>query len=160
MRVRLLVPAVSTLSSSAFGATLGHTSRSFARRTAAPSFATNARGAANSGDDASGVQEVAEVAVGPEINADGAAWGGAALHAARHVLEADEWAGLRLFSFSAVPSGRLNVRLDKLDDRHGSPSLKEVEGFARALGKVLEAELGEETMCGIEVEVSSPVGFR
>ena len=45
----------------------------------------------------------------------------------------------------------------QISDRYGSPSMDEVETFARAFNQDLEAALGEEEAGAITVEVSSPV---
>lgn len=55
---------------------------------------------------------------------------------------------------------RADVRLDKLSDPRGSPSLDDIEDFSRRFYKALEERLGEEVAGRMEVEVSSPGAER
>ena len=48
----------------------------------------------------------------------------------------------------------------QISDRYGSPSMDEVELFARAYNRGLEAALGEEEAGAVTVEVSSPVSTK
>lgn len=103
--------------------------------------------------------DMEEDAVGMEITTGGTEWGEAALATAQSLVAAD--ATLALYSLRAAPrSKRLDVRIDKLTNKFGSPSLDEVTQFSRAMGEALEAALGAEAAGEIEVEVSSPGAER
>eukprot|EP00887_Chlorella_sp_A99_P005108 scaffold25.g5108.t1 len=106
-------------------------------------------------DDLEAEEEEAAV----EVSTGGVQWGEQALEAVLRLL--GESKDLALYSFRALPSSRrLDVRLDKLTGRFGSPSLDDIEAFTRRLGAELEAALGEEAAGDIEVEVSSPGAER
>jgi len=98
---------------------------------------------------------------GPFIDIDETVWGRKALEAAEKVLQAPEMEGLELYCFRAVAKGSvLDVRLDKLDDKYGSPMLEDIEKFARALYRKMEEGMGEEAAGDITVEASSPGAER
>lgn len=100
-----------------------------------------------------------EESVGMGINTAGTDWGEAALAAVRSLLATDDT--LDLYSLRAFPGNkRLDIRIDKLTNQYGSPSLDEVGDFSRALYAELESALGEEVAGDIEVEVSSPGAER
>eukprot|EP00884_Botryococcus_braunii_P017228 jgi/Botrbrau1/4189/Bobra.0192s0048.1 len=102
-----------------------------------------------------------EVASVPLLDTGGAAWGQSALEVARRVLARPSMHGLEIFSFRAVPSRkRLEIRLDKLEDPYGSPSLDDVVAFSRDFNQELALALGEDKAGDIEVEVSSPGAER
>jgi ribosome maturation factor RimP len=69
--------------------------------------------------------------------------------------------GLALYSLRcfAAPA-RADVRLDRLDDDYGSPSLDDIEKFSRALGAAFEAAVGEEAAGEVALEVSTPGAER
>ena len=68
---------------------------------------------------------------------------------------------LDIFSFGFESSqGRVYVRLDKVENKYGSPTLDDIEAFSRKYNAVLEEELGQEVSDDIEVEVSSPGAER
>lgn len=100
-----------------------------------------------------------EESVGMGVNTAGTDWGEAALAAVRTLLATDDT--LDLYSLRAFPGNkRLDIRIDKLTNQYGSPSLDEVGAFSRALYAELESALGEEVAGDIEVEVSSPGAER
>lgn len=102
-----------------------------------------------------------EVAPSAFIDAGDASWGSAALKCAESVLSRPQMTNLSLFSFSAISSiKKINIRLDKLTDRYGSPGLEEIQCFSEQLTSELEGELGEEEAGTIELEVSSPGAER
>jgi ribosome maturation factor RimP len=95
---------------------------------------------------------------------DGASWGPAALDAARRVIEEDPQlgeAGVSLYAFRVLQAGgRVDVRLDSAADAYGSPSMAEIELFARAFGAALEHAIGVDAADQVAVEVSSPGAER
>jgi len=111
---------------------------------------------------------------------DGARWGPAALEAARRVLSEEpelEGDGVSLYAFrvlggegaagSAASGGasgggarRVDVRLDSAADPYGSPSMAQIEAFARAYGPALELAIGVDEAAEVAVEVSSPGAER
>jgi len=106
-------------------------------------------------------EEAAEEAAEAEVDTGGAPWAETALACARDVLGGPDLGDCALYSFRAVPSAmRVDVRLDKLTDRYGSPTLDDVETFSRKFNAALDAALGEEAAGGIECEVSSPGAER
>jgi ribosome maturation factor RimP len=113
-------------------------------------------------DDDEGLLNAGEDAVAPGALSTGAApWGAAALAAAQQVLAGDGMADLRLFALRCFPSpARVDVRLDKLTDKYGSPELEDIESFSRRFNAALEAAIGEEAAGQIVMEVSSPGAER
>lgn len=98
---------------------------------------------------------------GPEILTGNVAWGDTALKVAREVLQQPELQGLDLYLFRVLePSKTIDVRLDRLDDKYGSPSIDDLERFARRMAAALEQQLGAEAAGDIAVEVSSPGAER
>ncbi|CAK0786450.1 hypothetical protein CVIRNUC_009663 [Coccomyxa viridis] len=99
---------------------------------------------------------------GPFIEVAGMpSWGNAALDAAQSVLGMPELQGLQLYSFrAAAKRDRLYIRLDKLEDQYGSPTLDEVSIFSRNFYSALEAKVGEKAAGELSVEVSSPGAER
>ena len=57
-------------------------------------------------------------------------------------------------------SNKIEIRLDKLSDRYGSPSLDDVSAFSREFAHRLSEALGEEAAGEIEVEASSAGAAR
>ncbi|KAL4450678.1 hypothetical protein ABPG77_001034 [Micractinium sp. CCAP 211/92] len=110
--------------------------------------------------------EELEEQVGPELSTGGVEWGEKALAVVQQLLESPAAADaglqdIRLFSFRAIPSSkRLDIRLDKLTDQYGSPSLDDVATFSRQFNEAYEAAVGETAAGEIEVEVSSPGAER
>jgi len=112
------------------------------------------------------------------VSAEGASWGPAALEAARRVLaeEPDLNGGggggggeagggddgdVSLYAFRILNGGqRVDVRLDSARDRYGSPTMVQIEAFARAFNAALEHAAGAEAAADVAVEVSSPGAER
>ncbi|WZN64663.1 hypothetical protein HKI87_10g62200 [Chloropicon roscoffensis] len=90
--------------------------------------------------------------------------GAQVLEAARSTitgLEEDQGLQLDIFSFGFEPSyGKAFVRLDKIDNKYGSPTLDDIEVFSRRYGQALADALGEGVSDDIEFEVSSPGAER
>lgn len=86
-------------------------------------------------------------------------WGKKALDCVMDILGKDDT--MELYSFRAI-SGRkcVDIRLDKITDQYGSPSLDEIGAFSRAFNELFEASVGEEAAGEIEIEVSSPGATR
>ena len=104
-------------------------------------------------------EENEEENYGMEISTGGTDWGQSILEAVQHLLSTDET--LEIYSFRVSPrSKRVDIRLDKLTNKYGSPSLDEVGKFSRDLNVELEKNLGEEKAGEIEIEVSSPGAER
>lgn len=88
-----------------------------------------------------------------------ATWGQRALECAQEVLSASD--DLSLYAFRAVVNTKsVDIRLDKLSDTYGSPTLDEIGAFSRDFNERFEAMVGEEEAGSIEVEVSSPGATR
>ena len=98
---------------------------------------------------------------GPEILTGNVAWGDAALKVAEAVLQQRDMQGLQLYLFRVLPpSMKIEIRLDKLDDLFGSPSIDDITSFSRKMYAGLEADLGAEQSGQITLEVSSPGAER
>ncbi|KAG2422427.1 hypothetical protein HXX76_016042 [Chlamydomonas incerta] len=96
-----------------------------------------------------------------EVATGGTAWGEVVLRAAQEVLAQPNLQGLELYLFRALPSSRkVDIRLDKMDDLYGSPSIDDIEAFQRGLFAALDRELGVEAAGEISFEVSSPGAER
>ncbi|KAI3433874.1 hypothetical protein D9Q98_003676 [Chlorella vulgaris] len=101
-----------------------------------------------------------------EISTGGTEWGDKALAVTQQLLSSEEasegaLADIELFSLRAIPSGqRLDIRLDKMTDRYGSPSLSDIATFSALFNAAYEEVLGEAAAGEIEVEVSSPGAER
>jgi ribosome maturation factor RimP len=86
-------------------------------------------------------------------------WGQQALECTQQVLSASE--DLALYAFRAVAGNKsVDIRLDKLSDTYGSPTLDEIGAFSRDFNERFEAMVGEEEAGSIEIEVSSPGATR
>ena len=86
-------------------------------------------------------------------------WGQRALEVAQQVLATNN--DLSLYSFRAIANSKtVDIRLDKLSDTYGSPTLDEIGAFSRDFNERFEAIVGEEEAGGIEIEVSSPGATR
>eukprot|EP00192_Tetraselmis_astigmatica_P013695 CAMPEP_0117673162 /NCGR_PEP_ID=MMETSP0804-20121206/14319_1 /TAXON_ID=1074897 /ORGANISM="Tetraselmis astigmatica, Strain CCMP880" /LENGTH=324 /DNA_ID=CAMNT_0005481869 /DNA_START=72 /DNA_END=1046 /DNA_ORIENTATION=+ len=98
---------------------------------------------------------------GPTVDTAGLAWAETGLETLQQILQRPEMQGLELYSFNTVPSSKvLRIRVDKMEDEYGSPSLEDITNIARAMYSGLEEALGEEEAGSIEVEVSSPGAER
>ncbi|EFJ52593.1 hypothetical protein VOLCADRAFT_116086 [Volvox carteri f. nagariensis] len=96
-----------------------------------------------------------------EVATGGTTWGEVVLRAAQEVLAKPPMKGLELYLFRALPATRkVDIRLDKLDDLYGSPSIDDIERFQRGLLAALEREMGPEAAGEISFEVSSPGAER
>lgn len=94
-----------------------------------------------------------------EITTAGTAWGETALAILQGIMADKE--DLEVYSFRAVPSNkRMYVRIDKLSDQYGSPSLEELEDLSACFNTALEASLGSELAGQLEIEMSSPGAER
>jgi len=83
--------------------------------------------------------------------------------AERAISRLREGGGLQLdiFSFGFEASrGKVYIRIDKLDNKFGSPTLDDIGLFSRAYGEALAEDLGEDVSDDIEIEVSSPGAER
>lgn len=86
-------------------------------------------------------------------------WGQKAYDCAMEILEKDDT--LALYSFRASSARTcVDIRIDKLTDPYGSPSLDEIGAFSRDFNERLESLLGEEAVGDIEIEISSPGATR
>ena len=97
--------------------------------------------------------------VGMGVSTGGSDWGESVLAAVEALLAEDDT--MALYSYKVFTnSKRIDVRIDKLTNEFGSPSLDEVGGFSRKLNAALEVSLGEAVAGEIEIEVSSPGAER
>ncbi|KAM7468466.1 hypothetical protein LguiB_016028 [Lonicera macranthoides] len=87
-------------------------------------------------------------------------WGERALSLAREVL-LQFGDGMELFSFKTTPRGYIYVRLDKLSNEYGCPSMEEIESYSREYKKRVD-EVGAlgEIPNDLALEVSSPGAER
>lgn len=126
----------------------------------AASTANNQSKGGDAGDD-NEVEHPTETNFSAAMDTGDTSWGPIALRCAENVLSDPQMVELSLFSFRVMASNRkINIRLDKLSNKYGSPSLEEIKDFSRVLNKELEAEMGEEEAGTIEIEVSSPGAER
>ena len=112
-----------------------------------------------------GDEDDEETPADEEVDDGGTPWGQAALAVARSILSTSEdgsgTSELSLWSFRAHPSSkRIEIRLDKLSDKYGSPSLDDVSSFSRKFADGLSEALGEDAAGEIEVEASSAGAAR
>lgn len=87
-------------------------------------------------------------------------WGERALSIARETLQ-EFGEEMQLYAFKTSPRGYIYVRLDKLSNEYGCPSMEEIESFSRQYKKTLD-EVGatEEIPYDLALEVSSPGADR
>ncbi|GFR49903.1 hypothetical protein Agub_g12009 [Astrephomene gubernaculifera] len=117
-------------------------------------------------DDGEGGEDYASSFLEPddaprEVLTGDTGWGEAVLRAAQGVLAQPNMQGLDLYLFRALPGSRkVDIRLDKLTDLYGSPSIDDIERFQRGLMAALERDLGAEAAGDISFEVSSPGAER
>ncbi|GLI61205.1 hypothetical protein VaNZ11_003497 [Volvox africanus] len=96
-----------------------------------------------------------------EVATGDTAWGEVVLRATQGVLAQPAMKGLELYLFRALPASRkVDIRLDKLDDLYGSPSIDDIERFQRSLFAALDRDMGPEAAGEISFEVSSPGAER
>ncbi|KAG9439840.1 hypothetical protein H6P81_020005 [Aristolochia fimbriata] len=89
-------------------------------------------------------------------------WGRRTLSIAQEVLsQSTDDADIVLFAFKTSPRGFIYLRLDKLTERYGCPTMEELEAFSRLYKTQLE-KVGEsgEIPKDLAVEVSSPGAER
>ncbi|XP_058097380.1 uncharacterized protein LOC131242627 [Magnolia sinica] len=91
----------------------------------------------------------------------GVPWGQRTLSEAQEVLHLHFSNDMSLFSFKTSPRGYIYVRLDKLSNMYGCPSMEEIENFSSLYKKRLD-EIGEcgEIPLDLALEVSSPGAER
>ncbi|KAF7827961.1 Ribosome maturation factor RimP [Senna tora] len=93
----------------------------------------------------------------------GVPWGQQALSIAQEVLKQFSDVDMELFSFKTTPRGYVYVRLDKLTNKYGCPSMEELESFSQEYKKRLE-EIPENLALEIKhdfvLKVSSPGAER
>jgi hypothetical protein len=87
-------------------------------------------------------------------------WGRKALEYAEEVLSYPEFAGkFRLYAFRAYDALEIvKLRLDKLDDTYGSPTMEEIQSFARAFNLQLDEAAERKELPIIETEVRGSRG--
>eukprot|EP00249_Psilotum_nudum_P018977 c27049_g1_i1 orf=129-1355(+) len=87
-------------------------------------------------------------------------WDKKALEIAEEVLGAFG-SDFTIYAFKVSANGCVHVRLDKLSDKYGSPSLDEIENFSTMYGRRLE-EAGQESIIpdNLALQVSSPGAER
>ncbi|KAL1218487.1 hypothetical protein V5N11_001655 [Cardamine amara subsp. amara] len=90
----------------------------------------------------------------------GVSWGEKALSIAAEVLKQFE-EDLQLFAFRTSPRGYIYVRLDKLSNEYGCPTIDEIEEFSREFKKRLD-DAGATKLVpeDLALEVSSPGAER
>ncbi|VVA94571.1 unnamed protein product [Arabis nemorensis] len=90
----------------------------------------------------------------------GVQWGEKALSIASQVVKQSE-EDLQLFAFRTSPRGYIYVRLDKLSNEYGCPTLDELEEFSREFKKRLDdAGAAKVVPEDLALEVSSPGAER
>ncbi|XP_010415553.1 PREDICTED: uncharacterized protein LOC104701546 [Camelina sativa] len=90
----------------------------------------------------------------------GVPWGERALSIAAEVLKQSE-KDLELFAFKTSPRGYIYVRLDKLSNEYGCPTMDELEEFSREFKKRLDdAGAANVVPEDLALEVSSPGAER
>uniref|UniRef100_A0A1D1ZXZ7 DUF7912 domain-containing protein n=2 Tax=Auxenochlorella protothecoides TaxID=3075 RepID=A0A1D1ZXZ7_AUXPR len=99
--------------------------------------------------------------VSRNIDTAGCDWAEKSLAVVRSLLADSPEASLELYAFHARPAQKhLSIRLDKLTDPRGSPTLDDISDFTRGLTAGLEEALGEEVAASLQYEVSSPGALR
>ncbi|KAL2519262.1 Uncharacterized protein family UPF0090 [Abeliophyllum distichum] len=104
--------------------------------------------------------EVGDGGDGGGIVLQNCAWGQQALAIAQEViLQFGE--DMELYAFKTSPRGYIYVRLDKLSNEYGCPSMEEIESFSRQYKKILD-EVGATGAIpdDLALEVSSPGADR
>lgn len=116
-------------------------------------------------EDSDGIEEPAEPQVGDGEEGGGVSlgstyWGSKALTVAQEVILPfkDE---LEIFAFKATNSGNISVRLDKLSNKYGSPSIDDIRIFSSLyLEQLNEAKQAGVLPDNLALEVSSPGAER
>ncbi|XP_042049235.1 uncharacterized protein LOC121794904 isoform X2 [Salvia splendens] len=96
-----------------------------------------------------------EVGDGGGVVLNNCPWGEKALSIAQEVLRefSEE---MQLYAFKTSPRGYIYVRLDKLSNEYGCPSMDEIEAFSRQYKISLDEEIPDD----LALEVSSPGADR
>eukprot|EP00892_Ulva_mutabilis_P000056 jgi/Ulvmu1/10050/UM059_0100.1 len=95
-----------------------------------------------------------QITVGPED------WAKTVHAALSDFLNSPEAEELDVFLFKTYPDKRVEVRIDKLTDKYGSPNLGDLQAVGAAVNVRLLEQLGEDAAGEIEVAVSSPGAER
>lgn len=97
---------------------------------------------------------------GGGVNLGQMEWGEKAFSIAKGVLK-EFGSNFLFYAFKVSTEGRVYVRLDKLSDKYGSPSMVEIESFSTIYGRRLE-EAGQQRVLpdNLALEVSSPGAER
>ncbi|ESQ28330.1 hypothetical protein EUTSA_v10018935mg [Eutrema salsugineum] len=91
----------------------------------------------------------------------GVPWGERALSIAAEVVKQSEEEDLQLFAFRTSPRGYIYVRLDKLSNEYGCPTMDELEKFSREFKERLDdAGATKAVPEDLALEVSSPGADR
>ncbi|PQP94386.1 uncharacterized protein Pyn_15989 [Prunus yedoensis var. nudiflora] len=93
---------------------------------------------------------------GGGISLAGVWWDNKALEIAEEViLSFDD--DLKIYAFKTLPNFTIQVRIEKLSNRSGSPSMEDIEAFSRTYrARLDEAELAKSLPENLSLEVSSP----
>lgn len=111
------------------------------------------------GDDR--MEEGVEADVSPEIIKGQSLLGDRILDLVLQVLTNPDLEDVQLYSYKVNPQSKaVDIRLDKLSDLYGSPSIDDIEKFTRLLITSLETDLGPEKAGEFSLEVSSPGAER
>ncbi|KAL5977484.1 hypothetical protein ACLOJK_021831 [Asimina triloba] len=91
----------------------------------------------------------------------GVPWGNRTISIAQEVIQLHFGEDMRLFAFKTSPRGYIYVRLDKLSNKYGCPSMEEIENFSYLYKERLD-KAGEsgEIPHDLALEVSSPGAER
>ncbi|KAJ8513065.1 hypothetical protein OPV22_003499 [Ensete ventricosum] len=91
----------------------------------------------------------------------GVSWGERVLSVAREVLDLHFGEDLVMYALKVSPRGYVYVRLDKLTNKYGCPSIEEIESFNSLYKKLLDemVESGEMPL-DLALQVSSPGAER
>lgn len=104
--------------------------------------------------------EVGDGGDGGGVVLNNCSWGERALSIARETLQ-EFGEEMQLYAFKTSPRGYIYVRLDKLLNEYGCPSMEEIESFSRKYKKTLD-EVGAkgDFPYDLALEVSSPGADR
>ncbi|KAM1030144.1 hypothetical protein FF1_034026 [Malus domestica] len=83
-------------------------------------------------------------------------WDDKALEIAEEVILSLD-GDLKIYAFKTLPNFNVQVRIEKLSNKSGSPSMEDIEAFSRTYrAKLDEAELAKSVPENLSLEVSSP----
>lgn len=95
-------------------------------------------------------------AEGGGISLAGTWWDKEALAIAEDVTESFD-GDLRIYAFKTLANATIQVRIEKLSTKYGSPSMADIEAFSSAYrARLDEAELAKTIPENVSIEVSSP----